>query len=245
MKVSNELKEALAAFGITTLHAAPFELPDRTRLEAPCSIKWMRAEHSLEMGAFSYAVSGYYFATKIGRYTSIGEEVQVGRGSHPVTWASTSPLFYQPHDFVLNQKLVEAQNFVTNAPGQSAKITTIGNDCYIGHGALIGQGVTVGDGAVIGAHSVVTKDVLPYSVVVGNPAVIKKMRYPAKIIARMQLLAWWRYAFWDLSGAEVADPEAFLDHVEAALARGVTPYEPGFLDVRDFANGLAASQLAD
>jgi len=226
MKVTGELKAALAQRGITTLHDAPFNLPDNTILEAPCSIKWMRAEYSLEMGAFSYAVSGYYFATKIGRYTSIGEDVQIGRGSHPVSWGSTSPLFYQPHRFVLDQEYAEARNFKFNAPPQSASITTIGNDCYIGHGAFIGQGVTVGDGAVIGAHAVVTKDVMPYAVMVGNPAVVKKLRYPAHIIARMQRLAWWKYAFWDLSGAEVADPEAFLDHVEAAITRGIKPYQP-------------------
>lgn len=240
MKVTDEVKTALAARGITTLHAAPFELPDRTILEGPCSIKWMRADYALEMGAFSYAVSGYYFGARIGRYTSIGEDVQVGRGSHPITWASTSPLFYQPHGYVLDQQRPEARHYVLNAPGQSARTTTIGNDCYIGHGAFIGQGVTIGDGAVVGAHAVVTKDVMPYSVVVGNPATIKKLRYPAKIISRMQRLAWWRYAFWDLSGADIANPEAFLDQVEAAIANGLMPYTPEPVNLRAFAESLAA-----
>jgi acetyltransferase-like isoleucine patch superfamily enzyme len=242
MKVTSELKAALAERGITTLHAAPFELPDHTLLEGPCSIKWMRADHSLEVGAFSYAVSGYYFGVKIGRYTSIGEDVQIGRGSHPINWASTSPLFYQPHSFVLDQRRPEARNFVLNAPHQTAKITTIGNDVYIGHGAFIGQGVTVGDGAVIGAHAVVTKDVMPYSVVVGNPAVVKKMRYPARVIARMQNLAWWDYAFWDLSRADVAHPDAFLDQVEAAIASGIKPYKPAVTNVAELAETLAAAQ---
>lgn len=45
----------------------------------------------------------------------------------------------------------------------------------IGVGVIIMPGVTIGKGASIGAGSVVTKDVPPYSVVVGNPArVIKK-----------------------------------------------------------------------
>jgi acetyltransferase-like isoleucine patch superfamily enzyme len=242
MKITEELKTALVGLGVTTLHAAPFQLPDRVIFEAPCSIKWMRADYSLEMGAFSYAVSGYYFGAKIGRYTSIGEEVQVGRGSHPIEWATTSPLFYQPHQFVLDQKCREARDFELNAPGQTAKITTIGNDCYIGHGALIGQGVTVGDGAVVGAHAVVTKDVPPYAVVVGNPAVIKKLRFPAKIIARAQRLAWWNYAFWDLSGAEVAKPNAFLDRVEQAVQSGVKPYQPPRIVLSELAASLLAPQ---
>lgn len=44
------------------------------------------------------------------------------------------------------------------------------DDCWIGAGAIILYGVTIGKGAVIGAGSVVTKDVEPYSVNVGNPA---------------------------------------------------------------------------
>ncbi|CAN5430003.1 hypothetical protein BH11BAC3_BH11BAC3_05990 [soil metagenome] len=41
---------------------------------------------------------------------------------------------------------------------------------WIGTGALILPGVTLGKGAVIGARAVVTKSVLPYNIVVGNPA---------------------------------------------------------------------------
>jgi acetyltransferase-like isoleucine patch superfamily enzyme len=234
MQITNNIKATLAKRGITTLHQAPFELPDNTTFEAPCSIKWMKAEHSLEMGAFSYAVSGYYFGVKIGRYTSIGEAVQIGRGSHPVSWGSTSPLFYQPHRFVLDQDLPEARSFTFNAPGQAAQTTVIGNDVYIGHGAFISQGVTVGDGAVVGAYAVVTKDVPPYAVVVGNPATIVKLRFPAKTVARMQALAWWRYAFWDIPRSPIADPEAFLDHVEAAIQHGVQPYTPEPLRLTTF-----------
>ena len=46
----------------------------------------------------------------------------------------------------------------------------IGNDCWIGAGAIILNGITIGEGAVIGAGAVVTKDVEPYTIVVGNPA---------------------------------------------------------------------------
>jgi acetyltransferase-like isoleucine patch superfamily enzyme len=240
MQINNTMRAALAKQGVTTLSDSTFSLPDDTIFEAPCSIKWMTAEHSLRMGAFSYAVSGYYFAVTIGRYTSIGEAVQVGRGSHPVNWASTSPLFYQPHNFVLNQTLKEAAEFTFNAPMQEAKNTVIGNDCYIGHGAFISQGLTIGDGAVIGAYSVVTKDVPPYAVVAGNPAVILKMRFPAKIIARMQTTAWWRYAFWSLPKAPVAYPEAFLDHVEKCIEQGAKPYQPPMLKLYEFAQTVNA-----
>ena len=45
----------------------------------------------------------------------------------------------------------------------------IGRTCWIGAGAVILPGVTVGDNTVIGAGSVVTKDIPPNVVAVGNP----------------------------------------------------------------------------
>lgn len=41
---------------------------------------------------------------------------------------------------------------------------------WIGFGCIVLPGVTVGEGAVVGAGSVVTRDVLPWTVVAGNPA---------------------------------------------------------------------------
>lgn len=52
----------------------------------------------------------------------------------------------------------------------------IGDDVWIGANSVILPGVKIGNGAVIGAGSIVTKDVEPYSIVVGNPAVKIKER---------------------------------------------------------------------
>lgn len=46
----------------------------------------------------------------------------------------------------------------------------IEDDVWIGFNAILLKGVRVGQGAVIGAGAVVTKDVAPYAIVVGNPA---------------------------------------------------------------------------
>lgn len=46
----------------------------------------------------------------------------------------------------------------------------IGHHCWIGTGATILQDVTIGDGAVVAAGAVVTKDVMPFTVVGGVPA---------------------------------------------------------------------------
>jgi acetyltransferase-like isoleucine patch superfamily enzyme len=46
----------------------------------------------------------------------------------------------------------------------------------IGMGAIILPGIMIGEGAVVGAGAVVTREVPPYAVVAGNPAVIIKYR---------------------------------------------------------------------
>lgn len=47
----------------------------------------------------------------------------------------------------------------------------IGNDVWVGYNATIMAGVNIGDGAIIGTNSTVVKDVRPYSIVGGNPAI--------------------------------------------------------------------------
>lgn len=51
----------------------------------------------------------------------------------------------------------------------------IEQDAWIGAGAIILPNITIGEGAVVGAGAVVTKNVLPYTVVVGVPAKAIKM----------------------------------------------------------------------
>lgn len=53
---------------------------------------------------------------------------------------------------------------------------TIGPSVWIAAGAFIHPGVTVGEGAIVGARAVVTRDVEPWTVVAGNPAVFIKRR---------------------------------------------------------------------
>ncbi|WP_367757369.1 DapH/DapD/GlmU-related protein [Flavobacterium sp. WC2430] len=49
---------------------------------------------------------------------------------------------------------------------------------WIGAKSIILKGVTIGEGAIVGAGSVVTKNVEPYTVVAGNPAVFIKKALP-------------------------------------------------------------------
>jgi acetyltransferase-like isoleucine patch superfamily enzyme len=55
-------------------------------------------------------------------------------------------------------------------PGWKLIETTVKKGASIGGGAVILCGITIGEKAMIGAGAVVTKDVPPNTVVVGNPA---------------------------------------------------------------------------
>lgn len=47
---------------------------------------------------------------------------------------------------------------------------TIGNSVWLGKNSVVLKGVEVRDGTIVGMNTVVTKDTVPFSVVVGNPA---------------------------------------------------------------------------
>jgi acetyltransferase-like isoleucine patch superfamily enzyme len=51
-----------------------------------------------------------------------------------------------------------------------ARPIRIGSGVWIGGGAIVLPGVTIGNGCVVGAGSVVTHDLPPLSLAVGNPA---------------------------------------------------------------------------
>jgi hypothetical protein len=67
----------------------------------------------------------------------------------------------------------------------------IGNDVWICSHATIMSGVTIGDGAVIGAHAVVSKNVPPYAVVVGNPGKVLMKRFTEDVIQELLEIRWW------------------------------------------------------
>ena len=53
---------------------------------------------------------------------------------------------------------------------------TIGNDAWIAAESFVGPSVVVGEGAVLGARGVAVRDLSPWSVYGGNPAVLIKPR---------------------------------------------------------------------
>lgn len=70
----------------------------------------------------------------------------------------------------------------------------IGNDVWIGYNVTIMAGVTIGDGAIIATNSTVTRDVAPYSIVGGNPAMEIKKRFSEEKIRQLLELQWWNWS---------------------------------------------------
>lgn len=64
--------------------------------------------------------------------------------------------------------------------------TKINDGVWLGEKVIVLPGVEIGEKAVIGAGSVVTKDIPPYTIAVGNPArVIKKWDFDKKEYTRI------------------------------------------------------------
>jgi virginiamycin A acetyltransferase len=118
--------------------------------------------------------------TKIGRYCSIAYGVRIVNHNHPLSFKGTSGLFFNPELALCDRWLVEHNPL------------EIGNDVWIGVNAVIMPEVSrIGDGAVIGAGAVVSRDVPPYAVVLGNPARVVKYRFSEEVIARLLEEKWW------------------------------------------------------
>ena len=112
---------------------------------------------------------------EIGNYVSIAPNVHfILGGNHQSKTLTTFPILST------RQKTHHEKDAYTKGP------IIIEDDVWIGYGATILSGVRIGQGAIIGACSVISKDIPPYAIVVGNPAKIIKYRFPHEVIKTLQ-----------------------------------------------------------
>ena len=144
----------------------------------------------LGKGVRIYGFTNLY-GCEIGDDVRIGTFVEIQKGAKIGNRCKISS-----HSFVCEGVILEEEVFVghnvtfindrypraTNAEGRLQSEadwqcipTLVKKGASIGSGATLLCGITVGEYAIVGAGSVVTKDVPPHSVVVGNPAKVLKL----------------------------------------------------------------------
>lgn len=150
------------------------------------------------IGRGTYIANNSRFSrTRVGRFCSIGQNVQCGFGLHPSKiFVSTHPSFFslekQAGFTFVERSLFEEHRYV-QTPGleRDRFQVVIGNDVWISNDVRIMDGVTIGDGAIIGLGAIVTKDVEPYSINVGLPAKRIGYRFTEDQIGFLLRFKWW------------------------------------------------------
>jgi acetyltransferase-like isoleucine patch superfamily enzyme len=113
----------------------------------------------------------------------MGEKVLVGIGTK-----LTGPITLGNNILLAQNVLMSGLNHDFSDPsvpivfqGYSVAEIVVEDGVWIGAGAIVTPGIHIGRNSVVGAGSIVTKDVPPYSVVVGNPArVVKQYDFELK-----------------------------------------------------------------
>ncbi|WP_299426954.1 DapH/DapD/GlmU-related protein [uncultured Meiothermus sp.] len=138
------------------------------------------------LGDFSYLMQySQAIYAEIGRFCSIASFVRLNPGNHPIQRPSSHHFTYRAAAYGLGQDDLEFFQWRRDHP------VRVGHDVWIGHNASVMPGVTIGNGAVVGTGAVVTRDVAPYTVVVGVPARPLRLRFDKTIIERLEDTAWW------------------------------------------------------
>ncbi len=112
------------------------------------------------------SINNFCHLAAIGADIILGDQVRIG-----------------PHAVIVSgrRKYLDRDRLIYDQ-GYTDRGVRIGNDVMIGAGAKLFE-CHIGDGAVIGAGAVVTKDVEPYTIVVGVPARVvgkRQARTPAQ-----------------------------------------------------------------
>ena len=149
-------------------------------------------------------------AKSIGKFCSISHGAKIGLGPHPHSSVSTSPVFYS-----------HKRGFVSTSTYshlEEGGYTVIENDVLIGANALVMAGIKIGNGAIIGSGSVVTKDIPPYAIAVGNPAKVIRYRFTDDIIEDLEKSRWWDLEA-ELLKSKIElmnDPPSFIEEISKA-----------------------------
>ncbi|WZL74717.1 DapH/DapD/GlmU-related protein [Clostridiaceae bacterium 35-E11] len=145
---------------------------------------------NVKFGDYSYAGEFCFFQNvEIGKFSNIAAMVRIGPTDHPMERPSL-------HHFTYRRKMYgfDVEDDEAFFQWRKKQKSDIGNDTWIGHGAIIMPGVKIGNGAVVGSGAVVTKNVDPYTIVVGVPAKPVRKRFDDEIIKKLEEIRWWDWS---------------------------------------------------
>jgi acetyltransferase-like isoleucine patch superfamily enzyme len=190
---ANSYEQVINALEATGDHGTALKfILEKERLH-PSGLPYTRGfpvMNKYDVGQFTYGIpivkDWHHGATlKIGDFCSIAENVTILLGgNHSIDWISSFP-FGVIFDEVKDKSYLH--------PTKSKGDVIIGNDVWLGMNATILSGITIGDGAVVAACAVVTKNVLPYTIVGGNPAKPLKKRFTDEEIVKLLEIQWWNW----------------------------------------------------
>lgn len=135
--------------------------------------------HSFSIGERS-VVEDYSVVNNLVGAIQIGKDSRIGLGNtvigpvrigNNVNFAQGVVVSGLDHNYKETETTIDVQ-------GVSTKEIIIEDDVWIGANSVITKGVTIGKHSVVAACSLVNKDVPPYCVAGGNPAVILKKYDP-------------------------------------------------------------------
>ena len=138
-----------------------------------------------QIGMYSYAgINLTMNWTKLGRFCSIGRNVDIGGFDHDYNKVTTMPEFRWNQMAVGGGKIPDIVNH---------DYCIVGNDVWIAAGAQVLHKARIGDGAIVGGGAVVTHDVPPYAIAVGIPAKIIGFRFDQRFIYDLMEIQWWNW----------------------------------------------------
>ncbi|MEL6315789.1 MAG: CatB-related O-acetyltransferase [Pseudomonadota bacterium] len=203
----------------------PLSLPDGTRFKALVFLKNMVTAPNFEVGAYTYASADQEpenWTSALAPYLNPGSADKLIIGTfcqiaHGVTFI-TSEANHRYDGFSTFPFAIFDGGIGTERPSlpQGGVDTVIGHDVWLGRGATVLPGARIGNGVVVGAGAVVGGQVAPYSIIVGNPGRVLRMRFEQAVIDRLQELAWWDWPIDVILANEVAICGADIASLEAA-----------------------------
>lgn len=111
----------------------------------------------------------------IGNNTLISTNCNINAGVGKITIGDN--VMIAANSYIINNDHEIYQNLSPKLSGHITRNIIIEDNVWIGANCVILKGVKIGEGAIIGAGSIVTKDIKPYSINVGNPCKMIKFRF--------------------------------------------------------------------